>query len=186
MLLGDTKLMGCVFLPKNKLEEKLKKCKCLQDLKKLHNEYMSQDRNYLKSDYLNELLPYPPISDTENIKCIRLKSELVLEGGLMNHCVASYHSEIVKGHYFVYRILNPERGTVGLRFKNGKWVIDQIKLLNNRAASEETVKAVNLWIKLTLIHILNAISFKQLINRQLFIKIAQQVVYHLVFFEGEC
>ncbi len=122
------------------------KCKSLQDLKRLHNTYMVRDRGFIESLKTGELFPSPPVSGTKNILYIRFKNELVLEGKEMDHCVASYYSRIIKGNYFVYRILCPQRATVGIYSRSGKLEIDQIRLQGNQIPSQATQQAVLTWL----------------------------------------
>lgn len=145
MLLADTKLIGGHLEP-DKIRGKLKKCKSLIRLKKMHNEYMCRDREFIDNLQFGDLLPISPIPSTSNIRSIKFKKDLVLEGAQMGHCVASYYPEVIKGAYFVYRILTPQRATLGMIYRNGKLTIDQIKLQDNQAPSKSTVFAVQQWL----------------------------------------
>jgi hypothetical protein len=145
ILIGDTKFIG-EHLEPELFEYKLIKCKSLQDLKRLHNTYMVRDRGFIESLKTGELFPSPPVSGTKNILYIRFKNELVLEGKEMDHCVASYYSRIIKGNYFVYRILCPQRATVGIYSRSGKLEIDQIRLQGNQIPSQATQQAVLTWL----------------------------------------
>jgi len=61
--------------------------------------------------------------------------------------VASYHSAVYIGHYYVYRILYPQRATLGLRLKYGsKPQLDQLKAFQNQPVSEQTNQFVLNWL----------------------------------------
>jgi len=145
MLLADTQLIGSHLEP-DRIRGKLKKCKSLIGLKKMHNEYMCRDREFVDNLKLGNLFPVSPIPSTSNIRSIMLKRELIIEGIEMEHCVASYYPEIIKGTYFVYRIFTPQRATLGMTWKNGKLSIDQIQLYGNQSPSKETEDVVKRWL----------------------------------------
>jgi hypothetical protein len=103
-------------------------------------------REFIDNLQFGDLLPISPIPSTSNIRSIKFKKDLVLEGAQMGHCVASYYPEVIKGAYFVYRILTPQIATLGMIYRNGKLTIDQIKLQDNQAPSKSTVFAVQQWL----------------------------------------
>lgn len=72
-------------------------------------------------------VPYrPPFAETFGIQPLLNFNYLCQEGREMHHCVASYHSQIVAGQYFVYRVTSPIRATLGLRRLDGEWQLDQL------------------------------------------------------------
>ncbi len=94
--------------------------------------------------------PAPPLSGNEVIVPILDSSSLKAESQLQQICVAAYNTEIRLGRYFVYRVLEPERATLGvtiLRMKNGQVSlrIDQLKGFGNRKVSVETEHIVLAW-----------------------------------------
>ena len=94
--------------------------------------------------------PPPPFVGTESIVPVTNSIELAEEGKLMHHCVRSYHRDIFYGKYYVYRILRPERGTIGLRLNENKILIDQVHLSHNRQPSRDTLELINEWLTLRL------------------------------------
>lgn len=88
----------------------------------------------------------PPIPGTPTIVPIESYGELLKEGREMANCVSTYHSGVVEGRYFVYRILAPERCTLGIRMESwGFPRLDQLKGRRNGPISAETRQAVEEW-----------------------------------------
>ncbi|MEA1053130.1 hypothetical protein U5801_25465, partial [Lamprobacter modestohalophilus] len=65
---------------------------------------------------------------------------------LMRHCVASYTYQIYDSQYAVYKVLEPERLTLGLSLRHGGVGLDQLKGVANRAPSPEAQAAVEQWL----------------------------------------
>jgi hypothetical protein len=64
----------------------------------------------------------------------------------MRHCVASYTDRVYDGQYAIYKVLEPERLTLGLRLRPGGVALDQLKGVANRAPSPEAQAAVEHWL----------------------------------------
>jgi len=100
---------------------------------------------YLKK--YNVDYPEPPIVGNDNIIPIINGEELLQEGIDQKNCVASYHDDISTGHYFVYKVLSPERATLGLKLVTGqKPELEQLYLKRNEEVSDMTKKSVLLWL----------------------------------------
>lgn len=70
----------------------------------------------------------PPYLGTANLLPIENSNELEIEGRLMNHCVASYKEMVMAKQYYVFRVVQPIRATMGIRkAPGGRWIVDQIK-----------------------------------------------------------
>lgn len=145
MMSGEIRLLGYYYEPDH-YQQKLMKCKSETALKRLHQDYLKRDWQLSQNLIRNEVFPFPPIQGNENIQYIRFKKELINEGDEMNHCVAGYIANIMKGRYFVFKVLSPQRATLGLEIFNGKLTIDQVKLKNNLNPSKATVKAIEAWL----------------------------------------
>lgn len=145
MLVGEIKIIGNYY-EAGRYQQKLIKCKDEQALKRLHREYLKRDIELLESIKTNELFPFPPIKGNDNIQYIRFNKELIQEGIEMNHCVAGYVENIMKGRYFVYKVLSPQRATLGLFVINGKLTVDQVKLKNNQKVSKSTLDMIKAWL----------------------------------------
>ena len=132
--------------------EKIFVLKNVSSFKKLHDKLVVQLNEQKCRD--EPLIYYgePPIKGNELIIPITNNHDLNIEGAIQHHCIASYHMKIYLGEYYVYKILEPERATLGLKIKNGCFQsVDQIKLCCNESVSKETLALVE---ELSLIHIL--------------------------------
>lgn len=96
--------------------------------------------------------PEPPMAGNDNIIPLTNYGELLEESQTQQHCVASYHSKVIEGNYYVYRILAPERATLGVtihKSSGDKPVVymDQLKGWQNKVVSEEVVQIVKAWMQ---------------------------------------
>lgn len=94
--------------------------------------------------------PPPPLPGNEVIVPILDSRTLKEESRQQQHCVAAFDNEIRLGRYFVYKILEPNRATLGvtvLKTKNGhlSLPVDQLKGFQNRKVSAETEQSVLTW-----------------------------------------
>jgi len=96
--------------------------------------------------------PEPPILGTDSIIPITGARELALEGKIQHHCVRSYEDPILNNEYYVYRVLTPERATLGLALhKELPPSIDQVLLSWNKPVSKETRNMIESWMSNTYI-----------------------------------
>lgn len=91
--------------------------------------------------------PPPPVSGTSQIIHIDSMAMLVEESRLQSNCVDTYAQSIRNSTMAVYRVLAPQRCTLALRWRRGRWVIDELKGTANSAASTDTRDAVKNWLK---------------------------------------
>ena len=82
--------------------------------------------------------PPPPFEGTEAIHPITTREDLQAEGKLMHHCVSIYDMRIEKGECYIYRILEPERATIELRFRGQQVRLGQVCLAYNARPAQET------------------------------------------------
>ena len=94
------------------------------------------------------LIPEPP-PPPPGLVPLRTPADLRQEGREMSHCVGSYWRKIVRGDYAVYRVLEPERATLGLRWIKARaaWSIDQLKGFANQPVRPETRVLVRDWVE---------------------------------------
>jgi hypothetical protein len=92
-------------------------------------------------------LPDPPIPDIHEIQAIRTPQSLLIEGEVQSNCAASLLPDIVDGHLFLYRVIHPERATLSIRKRSGKWDIYELEAERNQAVSDETRKVVQKWLE---------------------------------------
>lgn len=92
-------------------------------------------------------LPPPPLLGTTEIQPLSIEAALGEEGALMHHCVGSYGARVAQGNLAIYRVLAPERATVAIGRKNGRWHIVEMRLACNKAPSAATIQAVERWLR---------------------------------------
>jgi len=129
-------------------------CKSNRDLITLHDwltrrlnqRTMNQNyRNKFNVDY-----PPPPLEGTDTIIPITNGLALIKEGEDQRNCVATYHNDIERGEYYVYKVLSPERATLGFTLAYGQTLrVEQLYLKLNKKTSKETMKAVLDWVRLS-------------------------------------
>ncbi len=123
------------------------RCKRFNDLEWLHQRLIELQ---LTADAENEhdaIYPLPPILGTKTIKPIESLYELRKEGMEQQNCVGSYDHRISTGFYYVYKMLQPQRATIGLKIDmDGAISCDDIKLKYNDEASEEVYEIVESWL----------------------------------------
>jgi hypothetical protein len=117
-------------------------------LKRLHDD-LSKTKDlsrYARDPLFKSTFDPPPLPGTDTIVPIKTYVGLFEEGQEMHNCVFSYCRIIWEKKYYVYKVLAPQRATLGILFeKNGKKKIDQLRLACNTAPSEETYAAVEKW-----------------------------------------
>jgi hypothetical protein len=95
--------------------------------------------------YKNDLGP-PPLPGTKTIIPIQTFGDLWMESEEMHNCVKSYARRIWEKQYYVYRVLAPERATLGIEItKGGKLHLSELKIVCNKHPTEETQLAVWEW-----------------------------------------
>jgi hypothetical protein len=90
--------------------------------------------------------PPPPLPGNEVIQPLRSEEELVEEGRLMGHCVASYAAEVRSGRSYIYRVVSPERATLEIRWHGSVPVIAQFKLAVNGKPGHTSWRVVRDWL----------------------------------------
>ena len=65
--------------------------------------------------------------------------------------MSSYHADILEGPYFVYRVLAPERATLGVTILHHfdairDVIVEQLRGLRNGEVGTETWQAVETWL----------------------------------------
>ena len=150
-LVGDT-LLVAANLGIRDIFERIGACGSVPDLAQLHNRLVVRlNQVELEQAPLVEYPP-PPVPGTPDIIPITDSKSLALEGRIQHHCVGSYHRAILGARYYVYRVLRPERATLGLRLgrypgRNSTIHIEQLKLGHNQPPAPETVELINGWLE---------------------------------------
>ncbi len=151
-LIDDALRMAAHLSMRRTLFARIGACGSLQELEQLHDRLVVRFNQMVEQMMLEETpsVEYstPPWPGTPNIIPITNFQELAFEGKTQHHCVLSYHRNICEGRYYVYRILQPERATLGLRIQgNTTLQIDQLKLSRNQPPSPETWRQVEDWLR---------------------------------------
>lgn len=144
--LRDTLAMGAE-LNHRRTELQLHNCQTLDRLYALHDGLIEQFNRHQINTKKNTIYPTCPLEESDKIIQVKTAYELMQEGTEMAHCVASYHKRVLNGEYFVFKVLAPERATLGLHFVRGELRIDQLHLKRNATPSKETQEAVYWWLK---------------------------------------
>lgn len=116
----------------------------VDQIREVHAE-LRQDVSTVRRD--TEHFPLPPVPGNEHIVAIQSRAMLLEEKWLQSNCVDTYASDIRKGKLAIYRVLAPQRCTLSIRLRRGRWVIGELKGTANSSASAETVAAVRRWLK---------------------------------------
>ncbi|MEI6323534.1 MAG: PcfJ domain-containing protein [bacterium] len=91
--------------------------------------------------------PEPPLVSPEGILPILSYNSFQQEREEMKHCIGSYLNQILLGIYYVYRMEEDCRCTIGIRFSSGSWQIDQVRGINNEEIKDlEVMHAIENWI----------------------------------------
>lgn len=131
-------------------------CRDFSGIKKLHDNLSKRMNISIRAEELH----FPPthLKPTDHIKQILSLSELKEEGEEMNHCIFSYHEKIYLGEYAAFKVVKPERATLGVKIIGSRnYEIDQIQGYSNSPVSENTHQFVHNWF-------LSEISQNQIIS----------------------
>lgn len=100
----------------------------------------------LGEERFDQSLPAPPRAGGNGIVPILHGKDLFEEGHWMNHCAASFLDRILAGKYYIYRVEEPSRATLGLlRRRGGSWVIDDLRGRFNKPVDDNTYNRVIAW-----------------------------------------
>ena len=101
----------------------------------------------LTGERFGKLTFTPPLPGNETVVPITDLAMLIEEGRIQHNCAASYCEAVADGRSFLYRVLAPERCTLEIAPRKGKWEAVQLLAACNRPPKEETKKAVAKWLK---------------------------------------
>ncbi len=91
-------------------------------------------------------LPPPPLPAGPGIEPLRRAADIIEEGRTMRHCVGSYLGRVATGAVYIYRITEPERATLSVRFTPHGWKVDQLSAPANAPVSYATLQSVSHWL----------------------------------------
>jgi len=158
-LVYDCERMSCRLNHTEELfSQQIRQCHSIHTIRQLHtqlllelNDKFKSNRNHVlnKQRLLNKVFPKPPLTGNKNIVPIKTVHQLRQEGQQQQHCVLSYDQDILQGNYYVYKILHPERATLGIEIEQDqqpiKYHLDQLKASQNVPVCKETQEAVHAW-----------------------------------------
>lgn len=87
-----------------------------------------------------ERYPVLPWAAYEHIVQLTDYPMLFMEAHQQHHCALTYRHELESQHYAMFKVLHPERATLGLKWqpKKQRFVIDELVAHNNQAVSNAT------------------------------------------------
>ncbi len=138
-LLRDTlRMLGDLPIPR---------LRTLSDLFDFHgrltDEAASQEAQFIQ-------FPDPPIEGIPGtIEPITNTHALLVEGRNQQNCLAaaeSWAEEICDGTYYIYRVLSPERASLGIRRSRSHWVVDQLYGAKNRPFTSG-IQEIHRWLE---------------------------------------
>jgi hypothetical protein len=122
-------------------------CKSVNQLQVLHDRLTLKLNKIERDGEINVNFCEPPFVGNEDIIPITHSKELYSEGRIQSHCLGSYLNQIVSNKYYAYKVLRPERATLGLKLVGKEvWQFDQLRLVHNGKPSKETMESVNHWL----------------------------------------
>jgi len=165
-LVYDCERMSCRLNHKEEhFSQQIRQCHTLQAVRQLHTQLLLELNNKFKTTrnqslnkqrLANKVFPKPPLTGNKNIVPIKTVHQLCNEGRDQQHCVLSYDQDILQGHYYVYKVLRPERATLGIEIEQDqnqgsnqpiKYHLDQLKASRNMSVGMKTQQAVQAWFK---------------------------------------
>ena len=135
---------------RSSLLTRLKSCSSHIEIEAFHDDLIEKLNKKLDYGVLISSFGLPPLKGSADIQPIRDTADLIHEGRIMRHCVASYEDPILNGEYYVYRVLKPQRATLGLILDKSQRMqpkLDQLLLKSNRPVSYETREHVERWLQ---------------------------------------
>lgn len=122
-------------------------CNSYQELVTLHDKLAAENSSRSSIERLGVSYAKPPVQGNKQIVPVTTWLGLFDEGANQHHCVDVYHEKIMAGEYYVYKVLLPERATLGLNIRSdGRPKLDQIRLARNGTVSDETRLMVESWL----------------------------------------
>lgn len=129
------------------IQQRVNNCETIAELNVIHDQLVTLINQHLKQKNTNVTYRTAPLASSDTIQHIESFAELVNEGATMAHCIGGYHARIMQGNYFAFRVLAPERATLGMHYVGDKLKIDQLRLKRNGRPSKETEDAVYWWFE---------------------------------------
>ncbi|MFV0576459.1 MAG: PcfJ domain-containing protein [Vibrio sp.] len=153
VFIRDTIFLG-EWIGDNNVIKRIGRLENLEQLKQLHDQWNAIRReefeNLRKAQRLGKDISYKlHLEERSNILQIKSYHALIKEAEELSHCVEIYHSKIMIDRYVVFKMVEPERVTIGITINhnlNFPYSIDQIMGYKNRLAKKSTLEAVYQWL----------------------------------------
>lgn len=95
---------------------------------------------------LNMPFPDPPVPDTPACQALRTPQDMIDEADEQNNCLVTHIPNAAMGRLVFYRVLAPERATLSLRRRAGKWEIAELEGPGNEPVFPETEDYIRRWL----------------------------------------
>ncbi|MCK9608937.1 MAG: hypothetical protein M0R33_21065 [Methylomonas sp.] len=111
--------------------------------------YLNDQQRLGIEDHWYERYPLLPWASHECILPITDYQQLFLEAHQQLNCALNYRSDLANNEYALFKVLEPERATLGLKWspKQQRFQFDQLVAKNNQAVNIETRRYVKRWLK---------------------------------------
>lgn len=111
--------------------------------------YLSRCELEQLEDHWYERYPELPWARHEQIIQLNDFQELFLEAHQQHNCALTYRADIAAREYAIFRILAPERATLGLKWhpKKQRFQLDELVAKNNHDVSNTTRRILKRWLK---------------------------------------
>lgn len=121
----------------------------LAELSRWHDELVAAVNRIGLGEIVGLEFPPVPVPGTEWIVPLASAREVVEEGRIMHHCVATYARRVAAGRSYLYRVLGPERATLSISRapSDPGWTVEEISGVANRPVGCQTRIAVAAWLR---------------------------------------
>lgn len=129
-------------------EARVMRCPSMAAIELLHDRLSAELQRRQIEEIPDVAYPPPPLEGSADIVPLTGARELAREGQEMRHCVYSRHDAVMEGRYYVYRVLAPQRATLGVSVAaDGQLALDELRLVCNGFPSSVTWTAVEKWLR---------------------------------------
>ncbi len=115
----------------------------------IHDDLAEESVRRARDRNLQATFAAPPIAGTDDIVPLTSAAELAAEAAQQRNCLASTHfvRNCLAGDYYVYRVLHPERASLGIRRgAGGRWQVAELNARFNARVKPQTRQAVQRWL----------------------------------------
>ena len=142
-LLRDSVAMFELLFPQRQFPRPTRHLQTLVDT----HDALIHDVNRLYRLEKDFVFPHPPLEGNDFIEPITTARGLIEEGRQQHNCVASFVKRIaVSRQVYVYRVHWPERCTLSITRRAGRWALSVLKLSGNQLPSKQTFEIVRFWL----------------------------------------